>query len=317
MRLLFAGTPEIAVPSLRLLAAQHTIAGVLTSPDRPAGRGRSLEPSAVKRAALDLGLPVFQPERLGGEARKGIGPAGAELLVCVAYGRIFGPRFLAMFPAGGLNLHPSLLPSYRGPAPIPAAILAGEAVTGISVQELAAEMDSGDIFLQKRIPLSGDETAATLTETAASMGAEAMLEVVDAIEAGKARKEPQDHSKATYTRMIGKEDGKIDWTADAVAIARMVRAYYPWPLAFTTFRDRRLNLLEAGLAAAAPRPDPAESRGPAPGEVAGVDKRAGILVQTGNGMLSVQKLQLQNKKPLDWKSFLNGIRDLPGARFGG
>lgn len=317
MRLLFAGTPEIAVPSLRLLAAHHTVTGVLTSPDRPAGRGRTLEPSAVKRAALDLGLPVFQPERLGGEARKEIGPAGAELLVCVAYRKIFGPRFLSMFPAGGLNLHPSLLPRYRGPSPIPAAILSGDAVTGISVQALAEEMDSGDIYLQKRIPLSGEETTATLSEIAASMGAGAMLEVVDAIEAGAATRQPQDHTRATYTAIIGKEEGRIDWAADAVIIARMVRAYYPWPLAYTSFRERRLNLLEAGLATSAVRPDAVEHGSSEPGRVAGVDKSAGILVQTGNGMLSVQKLQLQNKKPLDWKSFLNGIRDLPGARFGG
>jgi methionyl-tRNA formyltransferase len=317
MRLLFAGTPEIAVPSLRLLAAHHTVTGVLTSPDRPAGRGRTLEPSAVKRAAVDLGLRLFQPERLGREAREAIGPAGANLLVCVAYGKIFGPRFLALFPSGGLNLHPSLLPDYRGPAPIPAAILSGDAVTGITVQALAEEMDAGDIYLQKRIPLSGDETTASLTETAASMGAEVLLEVVDAIEAGTATTRPQDQTKATYTRIIGKEDGKIDWSADALTIARMVRAYYPWPLAFTTFRERRLNLLEAGVALPAAQAMADAGHSSDPGRVAGVDKRAGILVQTGNGMLSVQKLQLQNKKPLDWKSFLNGIRDLPGARFGG
>ena len=316
MRLLFAGTGEIAVPALRLLAPRYPVAGVLTAPDRPSGRGRSLEPSAVKIAAMEIGLPLFQPERLGSEARAAIEPAGAELLVCVAYGKIFGPRFLALFRAGGINMHPSLLPRYRGPAPIPAAILAGDAATGVTVQALAREMDSGDIYLQRRIELSGNETTASLSQTAATLGAEAVLEVVEAIEAGRAALRPQRHELATYTHTIAKEEGRIEWSADAPVIERMVRAYYPWPLAFTTFSGLRLNILEARVSDDHSVIERA-SASAQPGIVTAVDKSAGILVQTGNGMLSVQKLQLQNRKPLDWKSFVNGVRNLPGALFGG
>ncbi|WP_455381118.1 methionyl-tRNA formyltransferase [Salinispira pacifica] len=322
MRLLFAGTPPIAVPSLQLLAAKHQIVGVLTAPDRPSGRGRALEPAAVKRAAVELGLPLFQPERLGADARREISPAGAQLLVCVAYGKIFGPRFLALFPQGGLNLHPSLLPRYRGPAPIPAAILAGDDVTGVTIQALAAEMDAGDIYLQRRIALDGSETAGSLSAVAARVGAEALLEVVDAVAAGRAERTPQDHSRATYTHILDKEEGRIDWSLAAEQIERMVRAFDPWPLAFTTLKSLRLNILAASVLARSAEngPDPVSAGAgerSEPGKVTGVDKKAGILVQTGNGMLSVQKLQLQNRKPLDWKSFLNGVRDLPGTRFGG
>ncbi|HUX13922.1 MAG TPA: methionyl-tRNA formyltransferase [Spirochaetia bacterium] len=318
MRVLFAGTPEIAVPALRLLAEHHTVVGVLTTPNRPTGRGRLVEASAVGAVAAALGIPILQPERLDREARQLVGELDPEILVCVAYGKIFGPRFLALFPAGGINMHPSLLPRYRGPAPIPAAILAGDDVTGVTVQALAEEMDAGDLFFQTRIPLSGNETSASLTELCASIGARAVLSVVDAIEAGSAERLAQEHQHASYTHIIGKEDGRIDWSRDALHIQRMVRAFYPWPLAFTDFRDQRLNILDAAIVAdpEGDAADPVLNRH-SPGKIMGVDKTAGILVQTGNGTLSVRKLQLQNRKPLDWKSFVNGVRDLPGSFFGG
>ncbi len=318
MRALFAGTPEIAVPALRLLAEHHTVVGVLTAPNRPAGRGRLVETRAVAQVAAALEIPILQPERLDGEARKKVSILDPEILACVAYGKIFGPRFLALFPAGGINMHPSLLPRYRGPAPIPAAILAGDDITGVTVQALAEEMDAGDIFLQTRIPLSGNETTDSLTELCATVGARAVLSVVDAIESGTAERLAQEHQYASYTHIIGKEAGRIDWTRDAVYIQRMVRAFDPWPLAFTGFRDQRLNILAAAIAT---YPDGDGGSPPlervSPGKIVGVDKTAGILVQTGNGILSVQKLQLQNRKPLDWKSFVNGVRDLPGSFFGG
>jgi len=310
MRILFAGTPQIAVPALRLLARQHEVCAVLCAPDAASGRNRHLISPPAKSAAQELAIPVVQPERIGSQARELVRPYRAELLVCVAYGRIFGPRFLSLFPCGGINLHPSLLPRHRGPAPIPAAILAGDVRSGVSVQALALEMDAGDIYAKREIELTGRETTGSLGEIAAREGAELLAEVVTAIEKGTVTPVPQNHTEATFSRMISKDDGRIDWRASAIEIDRAVRAYLPWPLAHTRYNELTLNILET-----TPIPDGESSV--EPGTVVGVDKAAGILIQTGSGILSVQRLQLQNKRPLDWKSFLNGVRNFPGTPLGG
>jgi len=310
MRILFAGTPQIAVPALRLLSEQHEVCAVLCAPDAASGRNRQLIAPPAKTAAQELSVPVVQPERIGREARELVRPYGAELLVCVAYGRIFGPRFLSLFPRGGINLHPSLLPRHRGPSPIPAAILAGDTRTGVSVQELALEMDSGDIYAKREIELTGRETTGSLGVIAAQAGAQLLAEVVTAIEKGTATSVPQNPAEATFSHMISKDDGNIDWTASAIEIDRAVRAYLPWPLAHSRYNGLTLNILETV-------PIPEGESAVAPGTVVGVDKAAGILIQTGSGILSVQRLQLQNKRPLDWKSFLNGVRDFPGTPLGG
>ncbi len=245
MRLLFAGTPEIALPTLRFVAERHEVVAVLTAPDRPVGRGRHVEARVVKQAAEQLGVPVLQPERLNGLVRDTIAELQPELLVCVAFVKIFGPKFLALFPRGGINLHPSLLPKYRGPSPIPAAILAGDAETGVTIQYLAPEMDAGDILAQETLTVSCDDTTQTLTERAAALGARLALQVVDEIAAGVERPRRQIDTDATYTHIIEKEEGRIDWGRPASFIARMVRAFNPWPGAFTTFEGRTLNNLEA------------------------------------------------------------------------
>src|SRR6056297_216239 len=246
MKVLFAGTPEIAVPSLRALAdSGHEVVGVLTAPDRPKGRGRTLHPSPVKDLALELGVPVLEPERLGAEARRQVAILGADVLACFAYGKIFGPRFLELFPRGGLNVHPSLLPRHRGPSPIPGAILAGDIETGVTVQELALEMDAGDIVAQESIPLTGTETTASLSGVVASLGGRLLVDVLDRLADGRVERRPQHHNEATFTRLVRKEDGEIDWSRPAVEIDRMVRAYTPWPHAFTSFRGERLVVLEA------------------------------------------------------------------------
>ncbi|MFW5688077.1 MAG: methionyl-tRNA formyltransferase [Spirochaetota bacterium] len=311
MRVLFAGTPEIAVPSLDAIAASgHTLAGVLTAPDRRKGRGKTVSFSPVKERALELGVPVVQPERLRTEAREEIGPIHPEVLACFAYGKLFGPRFLELFPVAALNVHPSLLPQYRGPAPIPAAILAGDRRTGVTIQDVALEMDAGDILAQATIPLSGTETTATLSDTAARVGAELLVDVLDRLAAGTAVRTPQNHAAATYTSLVEKTDGLIDWSDSAAHIERMVRAYTPWPHAYTGFGGERLAILEAAVA-------PGSSLEPVPGRVARVDTSLGILVETGNGLLALRRLQLQSRKPLDWKSFLNGVHDFHEAVLGG
>ncbi len=309
LKVLFAGTPEMAVPSLVAVAKQYPVVGVLTSPDQEVGRGRKTVPSPVKQKARELGLLVITPEKLDGTVREQVGSLSPEILVVVAYGKIFGPRFLSLFPRGGINLHPSLLPRYRGPSPIPAAILGGDPATGITIQKLALQMDAGPILLQEVIPLNGTETTASLTELCAERGAELLLRVLEGIETGTVKEIPQDEDQATYCKLITKDDGKIQWSTPAVQIERMVRAYDPWPAAWTLYQGAVLKILKASVF------HPSK-KGEKEGKVIGVDKEKGILVQTGEGILAIHKLQLQARKVLDFASFLNGERDFIGSILG-
>lgn len=319
LNVLFAGTPECAVPSLEAVARKHRIVAVLTNAPAPAGRSGTPVPTPVARAAQrlkDEGLiaadtPILTPEKITQETRDAIAIAKPDIMACFAYGKIFGPKTLALFPRGAVNLHPSLLPRWRGCAPVPAAILAGDGETGITIQKMALEMDSGDILVQTTIPLDGTETAESLLDRAAHEGAPLLVEVLDRYEAGSVEGTPQDGSKATFSAMLKKEDGEIDWTESARAIDARIRAFSPWPGAFTLAGDNVLMLLKArvyggslvGLSAQ-------------PGTVVGVDKKEGILVQTGDGVLALERLQWRTKKPLDWKSFMNGSRDFTSLVLG-
>lgn len=309
MRVLFAGTPEIAVSSLRQLASRNFVAGVLTNPDKPKGRGKKLAPSPVKAAALELGIPVFTPDKLDQEFREEVKKENFDLLVVFAYGKIFRKEFLDLFPLGGINLHPSKLPKYRGPSPLNAAILAGEKDLSISVQTLSLEMDAGDILLQEDHPLRGTETALDLMNLTSELAPEALERVVENFTELKEKAVPQNPEEATYCGMIQKAQGIIDWSDRAVNIHRKIRAYYPWPKAFTYLKDAILYILEAQIVEG--------STGDIiPGKVVGVDKNKGILIQTGDGLLAVSHLQLQSKKALDYKSFLNGVSHMISAVLG-
>jgi len=314
MRILFAGTPPLAVPSLEKLAHGPGVLAVLTAPDAPAGRGRSPCPSAVKLAALTLGIPVLTPSSLDETAVADVKALAPDLLVVVAYGKIFRKNFLDLFPSGGINLHPSLLPLYRGPSPISAAILAGDRDTGVTIQKLARRFDTGDILAQLRVPLDGSETTGFLTDSLALKGAELLGSVVGDIAAGRSlTATPQEESRASYCRLVAKDDGLVDWAEPAALIERKVRAYDPWPRARTTLRGDSLLLLKTSV-----HPDtlvPA-ARAPAYGEVLAADEENGILVQTGQGVLRIERLQLQFKKPLGWRSFLHGHPDLQDIRLG-
>ncbi len=314
MRVLFAGTPPLAVPSLEKLAPAVDVCAVLTTPDEPAGRGRSPRPSAVKQAASALGVRVLQPESLDEAAMADVKALVPELLVVVAYGKIFKKAFLELFPRGGINLHPSLLPRFRGPSPVTAAILAGDKETGITVQRIARKFDSGDILSQVRVSLTGSETTGSLTETVAPLGAEILLSVVRDIAAGRAPAAvPQAEEDATYCSIVRKEDGVIDWQEPAAVIERKVRAYDPWPRARTTLRGASLLLLKCRA-----HPDTLHdaARTSAPGVVLAADRDRGILVRAGDGILEIERLQLQFRKPLDAPAFLLGQPDLCGARLG-
>lgn len=316
MKVLFAGTPQIAVPALDRLAERHRIVGVLTAPDTRKGRGKKLIYNPVKERALELGLPVLQPEQLRTAARREIAPLEAELLAVYAYGKIFGPRFLSLFPRGGVNVHPSLLPRYRGSIPLIAPIVNGDHETGVCVQTLALEMDAGDILAVRRRALEGDETAETLGDWAADAGAELLADSVTAMERGEAAGTPQNGQEAVYCRRLSKEDGKINWNLPAEMIARAVRGFYPWPKAFTYWKGQRLTVLEARPETDAASAGEQAAPGSEPGRVTGMDRERGILVQTGSDVLALRRLQLQSKKPTEWMAFLNGNRDFIGSRLG-
>jgi methionyl-tRNA formyltransferase len=320
LKVLFAGTPEIALLSLdALLTAQgdtFTVVGVLTNPDRPAGRRRRMVSPPVKERADAAGLPVLQPEKLDGDARDAVAALEPDILVSVAYGKIFGPRFMALFPRGGINLHPSLLPRHRGPSPLQAAILAGDTETGVSIQSIAPEMDTGAVLLQEKVPLPGDITVSALHDDLGRRGAVLLVEGLNRIARGTAVFREQDHAAATYCRKITKDDGRIDWKNSSTELDRMVRAFTPWPGARCDWGGTTLQLTAA---AAVPGGGdngggavPSEGAGQ-PGRVVGVDNRRGILVQTGDGLLAVSRLKPETRKEIDYVSFLNGNQGFIGT----
>ena len=324
MRILFAGSPAIAVPALEAVFASGSgggdfaLAGLLTNPDSPKGRHGKPSPTETALAAERLSaesaarggppIPVLKPEKLDAAARQQTEALGADLLVSFAYGRIFGPRFLSLFPLGGINVHPSLLPKYRGPTPIPAAILNRDGETGLTIQRLALEMDSGDILAQERVALTGRETTASLSETMAQKAAVLLPSVLRHLAARSVHPQPQNHREAVYCSLIAKEDGRIDWSQSAAEIDAKIRAYDPWPQCWTLHGEEQLFILKAH-----PLEGPPAARA---GQVLGKDKQQGILIQTGNGTLAVTELQYRAKKALDWRVFLNGARNFTGSQLG-
>jgi len=312
VRVLFAASPAIAVPALESLCRTDKIelAGVLTNPDSPKGRHGTPAPTEIGEAAARIcaNVPVIKPQKLDGEVREQVSSLKPDMLVSFAYGRIFGPKFLALFPLGGINIHPSLLPKYRGPSPIPAVILNRDNETGISIQKLAAEMDSGDIIAQERFPLTGRETTGSLGVIMAHRAAGLLPGVLQDIAGGRVRAVPQNHSEASYCSLIAKEDGLIDWNKSAAEIDARIRAFDPWPLCWTMHEGQKLFILKAEAVA--------HGGGNTPGLVEGIDKERGILVQTGEGALAVTELQYQARKALGWRAFLNGARNFAGSRLG-
>ena len=319
MNILYAGSPDISAKVLEDLylltenSSDFNIVGVLTNPPSAKGRHKELVPTEVAQSAIKYQLPVLEPEKLDADLREKVRALNPDILVCFAYGKLFGPKFMALFPQGGINLHPSLLPKYRGCAPVPAAILNQEEETGITVQKLALEMDSGDVLLQVKIPLDFTETSESLLNDAANRGGELFYKVLCDIRDGKANGVPQDSSQATYCEMLKKEDGLIDWTKSAKEISAKIRAYYPWPSSFTVYKDLQLKIHRATVFQGEYSGE-ASSENSVSGTVLGLDKKSGILIQTGDGILAVENLQLQAKKAMDFKDFLNGNKDFIGSK---
>jgi methionyl-tRNA formyltransferase len=322
MRVLFAGSPAIAVPSLEILCREKDIelAGVLTNPDSPRGRHGTPQPTEIGEATQKIlrqfeekrkkKFPILKPQKLDTQAREMIHALKPDLLVSFAYGRIFGPKFLGLFPLGGINIHPSLLPKYRGPAPIQAAILNRDTVTGISVQTLAQEVDSGDILAAEQLQLTGTETAGSLSETVSQKAALMLPAVLKDIAQGKSRPAAQDHGKASFCTLVSRDDALIDWKAGAAEIEAKIRAFDPWPLCRTIHKAKELYILK-GTVYNGTDVNQADRRG----LVLGTGKQ-GILIQTGEGILAVTELQYSGKKALFWQDFLNGARDFTGSILG-
>jgi methionyl-tRNA formyltransferase len=312
LRIAFAGTPEFALPALEALAASpHQLVGVLTQPDRPAGRGRSLHQSAVKRRALELKVPLAQPARLHSEAEQAaLRQWRADLLVVVAYGLILPRAVLELPRLGCLNIHASLLPRWRGAAPIQRAILAGDTVSGVTIMQLDAGLDTGPILAQQPVPISGDMTSAALHKVLAHEGARLLLEVIAALEAGTAQPRAQPAAGVSHAAKISKREARIDWTLPATQIARQVRGCNPWPVAETSMHGQQLRIWQAeALAASGSCAEPVPS-----GTVIGLDGGR-LLVACGEGRLAIERLQCAGRRVVSAADFAHG-RALAGLRFG-
>lgn len=318
IRILFAGSPEAARLTLELLAntaatpgAVFEIAGVLSNPPTAKGRHKDLIPTPVAQFAESRGIPVLTPAHLDAAARDAVRPLNADLLVCFAYGHIFGPKFLELFPLGGINLHPSLLPKYRGCTPVNAAILNRDKQTAVTIQTLGLKMDEGDILAQTLVELNGKETSESLLNYSAEEGARLICDVIKETAAqGKLPSGTPQSGEASYTSIITKEDGRINWNESAETIEAKIRAYYPDPGCWCIENGAPLRILEAKIAEGAASGDARDS---VPGTVLEFSKSDGILIKTGEKILAVRKLQRQGKNAMDYKSFMNGARNFIGT----
>ena len=317
IKILFAGSPDAAKRTLELLfnaqnECNFEIAGILSNPPSAKGRHKELIPTPVAAFALEKGLPVFTPEHLDSAAREAISPLGADLLVSFAYGHIFGPKFLSLFSMGGINLHPSLLPKYRGCTPVPAAILNRDKQAAVTVQTLSLKMDEGNILAQTLVELNGTETSESLLNYSAEEGAKLICNIIkECVANGKLSEGNPQSGEASYTGIITKEDGKINWNESAAVIEAKIRAYYPDPACWCMENGSPLRILEARLLSDDDLN--ASYKNGTAGQVLDFIKKDGIIIKTGDGLLAVRKLQRQGKNAMDYKSFMNGARNFIGT----
>jgi len=291
------GSPEFAVPCLRALHAQHEVALVVSQPDKPAGRGGELTAPAVKAAARELGLPLIQPRSARtGELRDALAGSGAELAVVVAYGKILPPAVLTALPRGCINVHGSLLPRYRGAAPVQWAVIDDAHETGVSIMQLDEGMDTGPVYLERRVAIDPDETAGELLARLAPIGAQSLLEVVAALAAGTARAEPQDHARASHAPMLAKLDGAIDFSRPAAAVAARIRGVDPWPGAHAVLRGQPVKLFRARAVG---------GDAGVPGTVLAIDP-AGVRIAAGDGAVVIRELQAAGRKRMAAAQFAAG-----------
>ncbi len=307
LKIIYAGTPEFAATALAtLLQSEHEVVAVYTQPDRPAGRGRKLTPSPVKALAVEHGLPVHQPLSLKDEQEQAtLAAYGADLMVVAAYGLILPKAVLETPRLGCLNIHASLLPRWRGAAPIQRAIEAGDADTGITIMQMDVGLDTGDMLYKLATPIAADDNAQRLHDRLADMGAQAIVEALARLEAGELQAEPQDDAQANYAAKLSKAEAQVDWSEGAAVIARRVRAFNPWPVCQSSLEGDTLRIWEA---------EAIEATGDEPGTVVATSKK-GIDIATGEGCLRLTRIQLPGRKPMSAADLLNS-RSLDGARLG-
>lgn len=311
MKVVFMGTPDFAVGALEaIIRAGHEVVAVVTQPDKPKGRSGQMQFSPVKECALKYDLPVFQPERIkrpeNVEVLRGY---DADVFVVAAFGQIVSREILDMPKFGCINIHASLLPKYRGASPIQQAVLDGEEKSGITIMQMEDGIDTGDILYQKEIALDAKETGASLFDKLAVLGAEAIVEALPLLEAGKLIPVKQDESKATHVKMISKAQGEIDWSESSAKIERKIRGLNSWPSAYTYYRGKQMKVWEGDVLSIVTEGDAR------PGTVIGVDKET-LLVQTGEGVLAINELQLEGKKRMSTHDFLLGCQVSVGDVFG-
>ena len=317
IKVVFFGTPEFAVPTLEALlsATPHTVAGVVTQPDRPRGRGQKMSDAPVKARAVAAGLPILQPAKMKDPAfLDALRAWNADLGVVAAYGRILTDEMLAIPRLGMINVHASLLPKYRGAAPIHRAIIAGDPVTGVTIMRVVKALDAGGMIARVERPIRPDETSEELEHDLARSGATLLARVVDQIARGTTREQPQDESQVTYAHRLTKDDGVIDWSWPAPRIHNLIRGLHPWPHAFSFVQGKRVILRRS--AANPPdlpdRPDASDQ----PGTIVEADGDR-LIVATGDGLLRILEIQAEGKRPMSARDFLAGHRLTTGDRFSG
>jgi methionyl-tRNA formyltransferase len=313
VRIAYAGTPEFAVPALTaLLGSAHSVVGVLTQPDRPRGRGRQLASSPVKQAAVDHGIPISQPQSLrDATARADLVAWRPDALVVVAYGLILPQAVLDLPRLGCFNIHASLLPRWRGAAPIQRAVLAGDPQTGITIMRMSAGLDTGPILLQQAVPITQADTAGSLHDSLSQLGARALLRSLEGVEDGSLASRPQPAEGVTYAAKIDKSEAIIEWTRSAAEIARKVRAFDPWPIAETQFAGEQLRIHKA---LAIPETELPTGVAEAPGTLT-VSGDGNVLVACGAGALSLVEVQRPGRRPISARDWAN-TSDVAGRRLG-
>ncbi len=311
MKLIFCGTPQFAVPTLeKLVAEKFSIQLVMTNPDEPSGRGHKVQPSPVKETALKHGLALFQPAKVKtDETREYLSQYHPDAIVIVAYGHIVPQWMIDLSPLGCINLHASILPKYRGAAPIAWAIIRGEKETGVTTMKIDAGMDTGDTLLERREPIRDDDTTETLGERLSVIGADLMVETLRKLEWGEITPRPQNHDLATLAPRLKKEDGLIEWSMPAEEIARRVRGLIPWPGAYTVFREKRLHIWRAEAVPAARR------QALTPGMILTEGGRLAAACGEGTQLL-LHEVQLEGRKRLSAREFMNGARVQSGETLG-
>ncbi len=308
MKVIFMGTPDFSVGTLEaLVEAGHEVCLVVTQPDKPKGRGKEMQFTPVKEAALAHGIEVYQPRKIREpECVEKLKQYNADIMVVIAFGQILPKEILEMTPYGCVNVHASLLPKYRGAAPIQWSIIDGEEVTGVTTMQMDEGLDTGDMLLKTEVPITAEETGESLHDKLAEAGAALCVETLAKLQEGSIVPEKQGESPTAYAKMLDKKLGNIDWTTSAVAIERLVRGLNSWPSAYTHWNQKVMKIWKAKVVA--------DNSGKEPGEVAKVEKD-GFYVQTGDGLLKVLELQIPGKKRMDAGAFLRGYTLEPGEVF--